>query len=298
VSNRILIFANKTWEAEPLVGVLTNEQARPAAFPDLDTPPQVEIPLSSGSSMRTVQARLALKSANARLEVWCIKDLMDPQQSGSSSQEKARVLNEFSKIGDPPSLVIAFGTAAFPDPQGYSGCVVIGSNFFVYNPYSAKPNPASNWTAPGIGKLQDSSQQPINAALFSLLDQQLRPLAESRFLSTPLNPAKPPSLLLSATYVAVSDVNVTDWHNYAWADAEALSALAAAEPKQSVGSVETTHGVVRLVVPSKQYLFVSGIANRVGYFNMEVAPRPYAQDFAASHNAGVCVAWIVPTLMA
>ena len=75
-------------------------------------------------------------------------------------------------------------------------------------------------------------------------------------------------------------------------------ALVQAEPKQIVGSVETTHGVIRLCVPSEQFLFVSGIPNRMGYFNMETAPRGYAQNYAASHNAAVALAWMIPTLMA
>ena len=52
------------------------------------------------------------------------------------------------------------------------------------------------------------------------------------------------------------------------------------------------------MVPSDQFLFVSGMANRVGYFNMEVAPRSYAQSFVAGHNAAVALAWIMPLLMA
>ena len=97
--------------------------------------------------------------------------------------------------------------------------------------------------------------------------------------------------------MALSNVNVTDFNEYAWADPEGLRACAQAAPQQSVGSVETTHGVIRLMVPSEQFLFVSGMANRVGYFNMEVAPRSYAQSFAAAHNAAVSLAWIMPLLM-
>jgi hypothetical protein len=296
MSNRILIFANKTWETDPLVGVFKNEQARPPAFPEPDTLPQVAIPLSDGSK-KIVQARLSLKSANARAEVWCIKDLMDRRRSSSSSEEKARVLPYVAAIGDAPSLVVAFGTATFADAQSYNGCVVAGANIFVHDPYSATSNPDSRWTHPDIGKLLDLSQQPINGPLFASLDRD-RPSVEVRFLTPPINPARTPSLVLSAAYVALSNVNVTNPNNYAWADPEALRAVTAAESKQSVGSVETTHGVIRLAVPSPQFLFVSGIANRVGYFNMEVAPRIYAQNFVASHNAAICLAWMMPTLMA
>ena len=103
---------------------------------------------------------------------------------------------------------------------------------------------------------------------------------------------------MSPAYVSLSNVNVTNYSDYAWADPEALRALGCAEPKQSVGSVETTHGVIRLVVPSQQFLFFSGIANRLGYFNSETALRSYAQNFVASHNAAVVLAWAMPALMA
>jgi hypothetical protein len=296
MARRILIIANKTWEVDPLVQAFTNVEIRPAGFPALDAVPQVEIPLNDGTR-KTVPARLVVKSATATAEVWCIKDLMDPKKSSSSSEEKARVLPFVTQAGPEPSLVVAFGTAAMPDQVSYNGCVVIGSNVFVYNPYDKAPNPDSRWEHPGIGKLQVSSQQPINRALFAALDRD-RPAIEARFLSTPLNPAEATTLILSAAYVALSNVNITNHNNYVWADPEAVRAFTQAEPKQAVGSVETTHGVIRLVVPSQEFAFVSGVPNRLGYFNMEVAPRLYAQNFVAAHNAGVALAWMMPTLMA
>ncbi|TPA31601.1 hypothetical protein DIJ61_04355 [Burkholderia pseudomallei] len=63
------------------------------------------------------------------------------------------------------------------------------------------------------------------------------------------------------------------------------------------GSVETTHGIIHASVKSDQFLFVSAITNRLGYINMEVAPRNYAQDFAVAHNAGITLAWLLPTLL-
>jgi len=294
MSDRILIMANTPWEADALVAVFNNGQARPQQFPQPITPPQVAIPFSDGTNATTVNARLAYPN----VEVWCIGDLLvDPNKNKASSEEKARVLPFVANNGIPPSLVIAFGTAAFPDPQSYDGVVVIGSNVFVYNPYAASPNPASQWTHPDIGKLLDSSKQPINQKIFPKLRQDLRPFIEGRFLSTPIDPAKPPILIASGGYVAVSDVNVTSVDDYAWADPEALKAFAAAAPKQSVGSVETTHGVTHCVIPSSQFLFVSGIANRLGYFNMEAAPRSYAQDFVVAHNAAIALAWLLPLLL-
>jgi hypothetical protein len=37
-------------------------------------------------------------------------------------------------------------------------------------------------------------------------------------------------------------------------------------------AVETTHGVIRLCIPSPRFLYVSGIANWLGYFNCRRVP--------------------------
>jgi hypothetical protein len=296
--DRILIIVNKSWEADPLVGVFRNDQARPPGFPLEQAPPQVSIPMNDGSA-RMVRARLSFVSDRATVDVWCIRDMMDvPARSSSSSEEKARVLKFVADSGPRPKLVIAFGTATFPDQHSYNGCATIGSNVFVHDPHASTPNPDSRWTDPEFGKLLNASKQPVNDKVFTALDRQSRTQIEQRFLPAPVNGAASASLILSAGYVALSNVNVTDFNEYAWADPEGLRACAQAAPQQSVGSVETTHGVIRLMVPSDQFLFVSGIANRVGYFNMEVAPRPYAQSFVAAHNAAVALAWITPLLMA
>ena len=120
---------------------------------------------------------------------------------------------------------------------------------------------------------------------------------EGRFLSPPISEARPPILLASGSYVAVSDVNVANVDDYVWADREAVRGLATAMPRSTPGSVETTHGVIHAVVKSDQFLFVSAIANQLGYFNMEAAPRNYAQDFSVAHNAAVALAWLLPSLL-
>ena len=306
MAKRILIVVNKSWEADPLVAVFQNEQALPPNLPKSAKPPKVTITLNDGAT-QTVDARLCLASHNAAgdvlatAEVWCIKNLMDLSSSKkaeeSSSFEKARVLGEMTKLGPSADIVIAFGTAGFVDPRSHNGSVVVGTNVFVHNPHHSTPNSKSPWTDAGIGKLVDGSQQPINEAAFSALDRE-RASIEMRFISPPISPAAPPALIPAAAYVALSNVNITDRTEYVWADPEALRAFSAAEPKHSVGSVETTHGVIRLVMRSPQFLFVSGIANRMGAFGIETAPRPYAQNFAASHNAAVALAWMMPTLMA
>lgn len=294
MAKRILIFANKAWETDPLVGVFCNRRARPSIFPSFDPPPQVTVPLNSGET-KQVRARLALRTPNATAELWCIQDLMDPAKLASSSEEKARVIPVVVASGPAPTLVVAFGTASFPDAGSFNGCAVVGTQVFVHNPHE-KPNPESNWISPDFDKLQVPTTA-LPDSVFLTLDRDLRAVCESRFLSPPFNAANPPVLLVSSDYVALSDVNVTTPADYVWADQQAMRAVHEAGVKAPVGSMETTHGVIRLAAPSDQFLFFSGIANRLGYFNSEVAPRAYAQNFAASHNAGIALAYALPLLM-
>ena len=41
--------------------------------------------------------------------------------------------------GEQPDLVIALGTAAFPDSATANGCVAIGSSAYLFNPYRDPP---------------------------------------------------------------------------------------------------------------------------------------------------------------
>jgi hypothetical protein len=295
-ASRILIVANKSWEAGPLVGVLRSDHGRPSSFPKVAaTPPSISIP-SVGGVIRTVPARVALTSPAGTAEVWCVQDLMDAGKSASSSEEKARVLPYVAAAGDQPSFVVAFGTASLPDQQSFNGSVAVGSSIFIHDPYAAKPNPESKWTHADIGRVLDTADQLSSGTLASL-GRDHRAEIESRFLTPPLNSARPPVLLSSAVSVAISNVNVTNQDNYVWTDPEALEAFKKAAPRRTIASVETTHGVIRLAIPCPRFLFVSGIANRLGYFNAELSPRSYAQNFAASHNAGIVTAWIISHLL-
>ncbi len=60
-------------------------------------------------------------------------------------------------------------------------------------------------------------------------------------------------------------------------------------------AVETTHGLIR-VSSDAPFLFVSALPNRDGHLADEVHPRPYAQNTAAAHNAGVVVAGMLPRI--
>lgn len=248
----------------------------------------------SDGSLKIVKARLKLGSPQADLEVWCIRDLMDSAKSGSSSEEKARVIPYAVAMGPSPNTVVAVGTAASEGSDTQNGSVIIGSNVFVNDPFAPATNPHSQWTHPQFKTLVKANSPKA----LDLLNRDLRPLAESRFLSSTINPARPPTVTVSSSLVALSSVNVTDPATYAWADRQTLNLFEASGVRERVGSIETTHGVIRLVVQSSEFFFVSGIANRQGWFERETAARDYAQNFAASHNAAICLAWMIPELLA
>lgn len=295
----IRVFANKNWEADPLVAVLKSVRASPEPFKFVDAP-SLNIPLLD-KTPRTCAARLAIDLPNAIVEVWCIQDLMNPPPAAhsSSSEEKARVLRifkeHFDKIRPGASLVIAFGTAAFPDHRSRNGCVAVGSTAFVHNPFANNPNEKSNWRHSELEKLLPDISPAGIMEKFAL---ELWPQVESRLVVPPLNPASSPRLILIKDQVALGNVNVTDDKHYAKVDPEAMQALRATGAQQPISSVETTHGLIRLMIPSERFLFVSGIANRLGEFESEVKPQIYAQNFVAAHNAGVALAWMLPTLAA
>jgi hypothetical protein len=215
---------------------------------------------------------------------------MNPMVSGSSSAEKARVLPR-ALAGTPPSLVIAFGTAGYPEDSIMNGSVVIGSRVFIHDPQTSTPERYKPKRVDGVtpGNLPEK--------FFRNIDGRVRGPAEQAFLRTPLASADPPIILAGNNWVSVGTVNVTNYDDYVWTDPEAIAAFKSLSPKKTrarIGSMETTHGIIQELSEPAPFLFVSGIANRVPYFDIQNVPRNYAQNFVAAHNAGVALAWLLP----
>ena len=66
--------------------------------------------------------------------------------------------------------------------------------------------------------------------------------------------------------MALGTINVTNYDDYTWADAAGVAAFEATFPHSPIGSVETTHALIRSRTASP-FVWLSGIANRVGRFN-------------------------------
>jgi hypothetical protein len=113
---RILIIANRGFEADPLMAVLGNEQAR---HRHLSMPRQVVWPrtrperdIDSVKRPRCVIDFEEQGTKVATIEVWCIEDLMSKAVNPSISDEKARVLSD----------ILAFGKSS-----GWRRCIRNGS---------------------------------------------------------------------------------------------------------------------------------------------------------------------------
>jgi hypothetical protein len=114
-------------------------------------------------------------------------------------------------------------------------------------------------------------------------------------LTAPNAAAAPARVKADGNLVSVGVVNVTNSADYAWADKQALGKLTEVTGSMCAESIETTHGVIRLVLGAP-FLYVSGLANAVGLFQEQVAPNAYAQNFVAAHNAAIALAWLLPEL--
>src|SRR6266853_169097 len=293
---RVLVVANKWWECDPIMSVLLNNNVGPA--PGLGWPSFLNHPhrrpdqknLPAESTWPVPRAIFTL--SNSSVEVWCISDLLGhlpdrPEDQSSSERKIEQLPNIF--VGQKPNLVVAIGTAAFPSDTSENGNVIIGTEIFMHN--GDPKNPASHWDSDSFDKVIPSGLgEPTFTAITSI-----EPAALVRFLTPPLNAAAKAELLAGYDYVALGTVNVTDPKKYAQADQATFDAYKANDDPALAKSLETTHGLVR-VQSEAPFIFVSGIANRVGHFNDEVNPRQYAQNTTVAHNAGVVLAWMIPKI--
>lgn len=357
---RILVVANKAWEAEPVVGALTSKYGPPDAYkriafegfhPRVNVPEKPELP--EGGEKRNApwppRARLSFsvqmshvvgataEAKVAAVDVWCIEDWMRVKEaevdlgagkkekrrlSGSSSHEKwFHALPEIKKRAfkgeAPPDIVIALGTAGIPSNETLNGCVTLGSRVYVHDAFDPKygekdrADEAARVAPFSLLSLDDlplTEQEKdcryiyresprLHDDLFLNLSHATRNAAEARFLTTPVNPATPPRVLAGRGFASLGTLNVTNYDDYVWADDQSMHTFAEAIRQREIGSMETTHGLIRLTWPDTTFLFASGLTDVVGSFNAEVTPRIYGQNFVAAHNAGILVAHLVPELL-
>lgn len=303
MARRVLLVANKWWECDPLLNVLINDNARPASvlgWPDplnypLPRPNQQHLPPENPKPKPRALFHLNLID----VEVWCISDLLehlpDDNNHQSSSEQKMRYMPRIFK-GAPPDFVIGFGTAAFPNTVSQNGSVVVGTRAFLHNGHlPAAPNPNSNWQRGPFDQILNSRVEERFFNELTVIETSPTPSVLGRFLVPPLNPAANGMLLARYDYVALSEINVTNYAEYTQKDHETVQSFSAKNNISLAASLETTHGLIR-VCSDAPFIFISGITDRVGFFDTEVNPRSYAQNTVAAHNAAIVAAWLLPRL--
>ena len=298
---RVTITVNKWWEFDPVIQCLLSNYVLPNSnyhWPRFNDHPRRRLKLSEPREPAPAKPRCVFDFDFASVEVWCVSDLLEhlPDKSKwqSSSERKAERLPEIF-IGETVSLSIAVGTASSGDIESRNGSVVIGTKSFLHNSKPNGSNPDSGWRGGPFDKLLHSAITTDEFSALTALESDLRREVSSRFLSPPLAPAKEPQVLVDYEAVALGNVNVTDYRDYDSTDRETIEAFQRAGKDLLLGSLETTHGLIR-VLGSSRFIFVSGIVDRLNRFHEEVSPRPYAQNTAGAHNAGVVLAWLMPRL--
>lgn len=296
---RVMLIANKWWEADPLCWVLFHDKAHPRVFSDFEiqnypTQRVSNRPTEPRPQDPAALPRFTFKCTDATVEVWCLEELMNPAESSSSAAEKARVLPAAIASGATPDLVIAFGTAGSREGLRINGRVVVGRRVFVHDPYESETDRTGRWTPPNANTVIDSD---LPANVFRAISPESKHSAEARFLPPPVAPSHPLLVLAGNGFISLGAVNVTNYDDIVWAQQSAVESFNNnASRLGQIGSIESTHGVIRLVSDAP-FLYVSGITDTKGLFHTQVTPRVYAQNTAAAHNAAIALAWLLPDVI-
>jgi len=296
-AKRIVIIVNKWWECDPITSVLLHDKARPAEIKDLKAVryPTQRVKWKVGDEVPSdpeALPRLTFTVGAASVELWCLEELMNRSVNSSSSAEKARVLpGAINYGGTQPVMVIAMGTAGIVAKENMNGSVVVGSSVFIHDAFP-ESIATGMWKPPQPDMLIAYAKGAVTIG--GLKDFERLP-AEGRFMVPPIAPAVPMRLVFGNGYISVGIVNVTNYDDYIWADDAAIQEFKQKAVHGHIGSVETTHGIIRSASDAP-FIFISGITDAEGAFDYQVAPRVYAQNTACAHNAGVALAWLLPSI--
>ncbi|MCZ4694613.1 hypothetical protein DWB61_06125 [Ancylomarina euxinus] len=312
---RVIIVVNKYWECDPVCWVLTNKYINEQCGIELNAILTC-LTYPSYGPVKTVCAeaslpRLTIDAEDKTIEVWCISDLLSgsPEDLQSSSEEKMRLLPIIFEydLQKEIELVIAVGTASSGpgvtassifQSDNINGSVVIGSKVFMHNGGDA--NSKSHYNTDSWDEILESGStsfiEQLKIVDFSPYNQLM--------LCPPTNPStNSQQIYVDKNFIALGDVNVTDYTQYAQKDGETGSAFKAHYPNNENGvSMETTHCLIykaaknHLNNQNPPFLFVSGEVDRFTQFATDVNPKVYAQNVSGAHNAGVAVAIIVSML--
>ena len=153
-----------------------------------------------------------------------------------------------------------------------------------------------NWPADKLDTMVESAFAAEFTQIVSDLPTAWR-IDVSRRLLMPSSGMGRPQLFLDAEFIAVGDVNVQDNSKYKITDPPSVDACHKADGTARIGSIDTTSALIRAKTEPAPFLFLSGIANELGFFNRDVGDFEYAQNQVAAHNVGVVLAWLLPVIV-
>lgn len=87
-------------------------------------------------------------------------------------------------------------------------------------------------------------------------------------------------------------INVLDYGEYAWVDNQAVASFRTVEKNLPVGSIETTHALIRLC-SDEPCLFMSAITDSEGRFDIEVTSP---QNYLCAFNAGIALGYFMTAI--
>jgi hypothetical protein len=180
-----------------------------------------------------------------------------------------------------------------------SGGVAAGGQVFLHNahlPNTDDANPKSTWDDPRQETLIPPS---IDKHFFEQIAAFDSAGALLHFLPLRRNVSSSPIITAGLTDVALGTLNVTDYNEYKFKDPETVASYVAQGHTAIPVSLETTHGLIRLVSDPAPFLFVTGITDAFLHFDEQVGVPALAdaQNFAAAYNAGITVRYMLAGLL-
>jgi hypothetical protein len=291
---RIVVVANKNYEADGLMAALSNQMTQSlnlsypynVASPQVPTYPPPPQDSSNPRCLIDIRKNPKDKAGVATMEIWCIDDLAN---TNGISSAKVTAMGAITKYGPYPDGVVAFGTAGYPGLLSNDGCATIGGTIFIHDASNGAPD---GWSWSNHMEKLVPSKTP--ASFFSSVsaDQETLVAINLEMIVPQNRPASVLQLIIAADAVGISSVNIPDKAPYCDVDTNSI-VQARGKGATNITSVETTHGVIRSMWDDAPFIYVTAIPNRVCHLPDE-ASGIHAQEFPASHNAGVALKHVMP----
>jgi hypothetical protein len=292
---KIIIVVNKKWEAASILGVFTapysssHASARPFEWIAGEPYPSPKM-WPDPTATYNFEYRYFLTPSSCRIECWCLADFDDTSDSGKKSVYIPKILADGQ-----PDIVIAIGTAASLD-QCAKGSVIVGCRAFMHDPKINSAPTQPEWPAGMLDRILKSSLETSMSRALSSLPTAWHINVRKRILPA-VAQSDEVRLKMDTELTTVADVNVGDYTKYKITDPMTVDACKKVDPRVRIGSVDTTLALIRAKTDPVPFLFISGIANELGFMNRDVTDTEYPANFVASHNAGIVLAWLLPILV-